>query len=67
MLIERDKKGTLHVVIGTKEVEENLPDLLEELLSASEYCLDVDARVDHVGEMILKGLERHDRGRETFL
>lgn len=67
MLIEKDKQGTFHVVIGPKEIEENLPEVLADMLAAADYCIDVDPRVDHVGEMILKGLERYDRGRKRVL
>lgn len=65
MIIGKDKKGLLHVVVGPEELKENLPAKIAEAMSGCHY--DVDERADLVNEILLEELARYDRRGESVL
>ena len=66
MIIGKDEKGTIHVVVGPQEIAEGLPALVAEALA--EGCqYNVDTRADVINKQFLEELERYDRGRTGVL
>lgn len=61
MIIGKDEKGLLHVVVGPEEIADNLPAKVAAAL-AGDCLFDIDERADQVSNLFLKGRKDHDRG-----